>query len=59
MLGYYETYALDDLSVRTEAGLGDDIMVKMGRIKGYEQSQAAALGSIAAMSIGIVSLLLN
>lgn len=39
MLGYYQTYQLitkDKEGERTGAGLSDDIMVRMGRIKDYE-----------------------
>jgi len=38
VLGYYETYKLNEHSDRKSKGLGDDIMIKMGRIKDYELS---------------------
>ena len=58
VLGYYETYKLNNRSETKSKGLGDDITIKMGRIKDYELSQAASLGSLAGASVALLSLLL-
>ena len=58
LMGYYQAFSLSGSRERTSAGLGDDIMVRMGRIKDYETelSRASLGGAFSVLCLFLMTL---